>query len=57
MAVIDNSRLAIVGAGAVGTALAYASLIRESAREVVLYDIDEARVNAEILDLAHGAGE
>ncbi|RZT64317.1 L-lactate dehydrogenase [Microcella alkaliphila] len=54
MAVIDNSRLAIVGAGAVGTALAYASLIRESAREVVLYDIDEARVNAEILDLAHG---
>ncbi|MFN3707994.1 L-lactate dehydrogenase [Microcella sp.] len=54
MAVIDNSRLAIVGAGAVGTALAYASLIRETAREVVLYDIDEARVNAEILDLAHG---
>lgn len=54
MPVIENSRLAIVGAGAVGTALAYASLIRESAREVVLYDIDEARVNAEILDLAHG---
>jgi L-lactate dehydrogenase len=54
MSVIGNSRLAIVGAGAVGTALAYASLIRETAREVVLYDIDEARVNAEILDLAHG---
>jgi len=54
MPVIENSRLAIVGAGAVGTALAYASLIRESAREVVLYDIDESRVDAEILDLAHG---
>ncbi|RZS54363.1 L-lactate dehydrogenase [Microcella putealis] len=54
MPVLENSRLAIVGAGAVGTALAYASLIRETAREVVLYDIDEARVNAEILDLAHG---
>lgn len=54
MSVIENSRLAIVGAGAVGTALAYASLIRETAREVVLYDIDEARVNAEVLDLAHG---
>lgn len=49
-----NSKVGIVGAGAVGSALAYACLIRESAREVVLYDIDTARVEAEVLDLAHG---
>ncbi len=54
MTVHENSRLAIIGAGAVGSSLAYASLIRGSAREVVLYDIDEARVEAEVLDLAHG---
>ena len=54
MTVIENSRLAIIGAGAVGSSLAYASLIRGSAREVVLYDIDAARVEAEVLDLAHG---
>lgn len=54
MPVIENSTLAIIGAGAVGTSLAYASLIRQSAREVVLYDIDSARVEAEVLDLAHG---
>ncbi len=54
MTVIENSRLAVIGAGAVGSSLAYAALIRGSAREVVLYDIDSARVDAEVLDLAHG---
>ncbi len=54
MSVIENSRLAIVGAGAVGTSLAYAALIRGSAREVALYDVDAARAEAEVLDLAHG---
>ena len=54
MSAIENSKLAIIGAGAVGTSLAYASLIRQSAREVVLYDINEPKVEAEVLDLAHG---
>lgn len=54
MAVIENSKLAIVGAGAVGTSLAYAALLRGTAREVSLYDINREKVNAEILDLAHG---
>lgn len=54
MAVIENAKLTVIGAGAVGTSLAYAALIRESAREVALYDIDAARVDAEVLDLAHG---
>lgn len=54
MAVIENSKVAIIGAGAVGTSMAYASLIRESAREVALYDIQTEKVEAEVLDLAHG---
>lgn len=55
MAVIENAKLTVVGAGAVGSATAYASLIRGAARQVALYDIDAARVEAETLDLAHGA--
>ncbi|MBN9607190.1 MAG: L-lactate dehydrogenase [Actinomycetales bacterium] len=50
----ENSKLAVVGAGSVGSSLAYAALIRQSAREIVLYDIDEPKVRAEVLDLAHG---
>ncbi|MBO0596869.1 L-lactate dehydrogenase [Nesterenkonia sp. E16_7] len=55
MSLIENSTLAIVGAGSVGTATAYAAMIRGSARHVRLYDIDAPRVEAEVLDLAHGS--
>lgn len=47
-------KLGIVGAGAVGSALAYASLIRGSARIISLYDLSKKRVDAEVEDLAHG---
>lgn len=50
----ESSKLSIVGAGSVGTSLAYAALIRGSARKIALYDINEAKVTAEVLDLAHG---
>jgi len=52
---LEQSKLAVIGAGAVGTSLAYAAMIRESAREVVLYDIAADRVEAEVLDIAHGS--
>ena len=55
MSAIENSKLTVIGAGAVGSSVAYASLIRESARHVALYDIAQAKVEAEVLDLAHGA--
>lgn len=48
------SRLAVIGAGSVGTSLAYSALIRRSASEVILYDINAAKTEAEVLDLAHG---
>lgn len=54
MSLIENSKLTVVGAGAVGASVAYASLIRGSARHVALYDIATEKVEAEVLDLAHG---
>ncbi|RLK46740.1 L-lactate dehydrogenase [Microbacterium telephonicum] len=55
MSVIENSKLTVVGAGAVGSSVAYASLIRGSARHVALYDIATEKTEAEVLDLSHGA--
>ncbi|MBC9225132.1 L-lactate dehydrogenase [Aeromicrobium sp. 636] len=55
MAVIENSKVAVIGAGSVGTAIAYACLIRRSARTIALYDVNQAKVEAEVLDLQHGA--
>ncbi|MPV37066.1 L-lactate dehydrogenase [Georgenia subflava] len=48
------SKVAIVGAGVVGSTLAYACLLRGAAREVVLFDQNRAKVEAEALDIAHG---
>ena len=48
------SKVAIIGAGAVGSTFAYACIIRGVAREVVLQDINKQRVEAEALDIAQG---
>ncbi|WP_129583306.1 L-lactate dehydrogenase [Actinomyces mediterranea] len=48
------SKIAIIGAGAVGTAVAYACAMRGDARNIVLQDINKAKVEAEALDIAHG---
>ncbi len=47
-------KLGIVGAGQVGSAIAYASLIRRSARVISLYDLNEKVARAQVEDLAHG---
>jgi L-lactate dehydrogenase len=47
-------RIAIVGAGRVGSSIAYAALIRGAAGHIALHDIDGARVQAEVADLSHG---
>ncbi|MDR6200213.1 L-lactate dehydrogenase [Microbacterium sp. SORGH_AS428] len=54
MSAIENSKLTVVGAGSVGSSVAYAALIRGSARHVALYDIATEKAEAEVLDLAHG---
>jgi L-lactate dehydrogenase len=55
MTVLESGKIAIVGAGSVGSSMAYACLTRGSARTIVLYDVNEPKVVAEVLDLAHGA--
>lgn len=49
-----TTKVAVVGAGSVGATMAYAVLMRGAARTVALYDIDAAKVEAEVLDLGHG---
>ncbi len=49
-----HSKLTVVGAGSVGSSLAFAALLRRSARTIALYDIQTKKVDAEVLDLAHG---
>lgn len=51
---LRTTKLAVVGAGAVGSTLAYAALMRGAARTVALNDINAAKVEAEVLDLSHG---
>jgi L-lactate dehydrogenase len=47
-------KISIVGAGSVGTAIAYASAIQGVGDELVLFDLDGPKATAEILDLQHG---
>ena len=51
----DLPTVGSVGAGQVGSALAYACLIRDTAPIISLYDIDKLRVDAQVADLAHGS--
>ena len=48
------SKVAIVGAGSVGATIAYACLIRGVGKSIALYDVNAAKVEAEVLDLNHG---
>jgi malate/lactate dehydrogenase len=47
-----HAKIAIIGAGAVGTATAYAIMWRNIAAEIMLVDINEKRCRGEILDLS-----
>lgn len=49
-----TSKIAIVGAGGVGAAVAYACLIRGVAKQIGIFDVNRAKVEAEMLDLNHG---
>jgi len=51
---IENPKVVIVGAGAVGVTCAYTLLVRGSAREIVLIDLDRERLAGEVADLSHG---
>lgn len=53
MAAKSATRIAVVGAGHVGTTFAYALLLRGLAAEIVIADADQRRAEGEVMDLNH----
>lgn len=51
---VGNRKVAIVGAGFVGSSIAYALAIRDIAREIVLIDTDVEKAKGEAFDIRHG---
>lgn len=51
----QRSKIAIVGAGNVGSTFAFSLIISGVAREILLVDRDEKRAKGECMDLNHGA--
>lgn len=49
---MKHSKIAIIGAGFVGSTTAYALLLQDIAAEIILVDINEIRCRGEILDLS-----
>lgn len=55
MRMADKRKIAVVGAGSVGAATAYAIMQSGLVNELVLVDIDHKKAEGEAMDLAHGA--
>jgi L-lactate dehydrogenase len=53
---VKHSKIAIIGAGFVGSTAAYALLLKKITAEVILVDINETRCHGEILDLSDACG-
>ena len=49
-----NRKVAIIGAGYVGSSIAYALALRDVAREIVLIDINLEKTDGEAKDIRHG---
>jgi L-lactate dehydrogenase len=49
---MKHSKIAIIGAGSVGSTTAYALLLKNIAAEIMLVDVNEVRCRGEILDLS-----
>lgn len=49
---MNHSKIAIIGAGSVGSTTAYALLLKKITAEIILVDINETRCRGEILDLS-----
>ncbi len=52
--VISNRKVAIIGAGYVGSTIAYALTLKDIAREIALIDINEEKTLGEVKDINHG---
>ena len=51
---MKKGKVALIGAGFVGTSMAYAMLNRGGVSELVLIDIDQDKIKGEEMDLSHG---
>lgn len=51
---VGNRKVAIIGAGYVGSSIAYALALRDVAREIVLIDINHDKTDGEAKDIRHG---
>lgn len=51
---LNNRKVAIIGAGFVGSSIAYALTIRNLANEIVLIDMNPAKAGGEAMDIQHG---
>ena len=51
---LHGSKIAIIGAGFVGSTAAYACLIEEAASEIALIDVNKEKAEGEAMDLQHG---
>ncbi len=49
-----NKRVAIIGTGYVGAGIAYAMMLKDIAREIILIDTKTETSHAEMLDIRHG---
>ena len=52
--VLGNRKVAIIGAGYVGSSIAYALALRDVAREIVMIDINQEKTDGEAKDIRHG---
>lgn len=52
--IVGNRKVAIIGAGFVGSSIAYALALRDVAREIVLIDINREKTEGEVRDIRHG---
>jgi len=50
----SSPKVAIIGAGAVGSTAAYATTIKNVASEVILIDINDSKEEGEVMDIADG---
>lgn len=51
---IGNRKVAIIGAGFVGSTIAYALALRDVAREIALIDVNQEKTQGEVCDIRHG---
>ena len=49
-----SSKITIIGAGSVGSTIAYTLSNKDFASEIVLIDIDENKVDGEVMDIVQG---